>query len=139
MTMTDVGRPIGVSVVAIIAFIQGIIAIVAGIGLIFERNDSNLLEHIDRSSGTLSTYGVISVIWGAVALLVGYGLWHAASWARMVVTILQIFAIAGGVYLLFGWGGNYVWQGIWQILISLFVLWLLFNPRAEEFFYRRAG
>ena len=139
MTMTDVGRPIGVSVVAIIAFIQGIIAIVAGIGLIFERNDSNLLEHIDRSSGTLSTYGVISVIWGAVALLVGYGLWHAASWARMVVTILQIFAIAGGVYLLFGWSGHYVWQGIWQILISLFVLWLLFNPRAEEFFYRRAG
>jgi hypothetical protein len=139
MTTTDLGRPIGVSVIAVIAFIQGIIAIVAGLGLIVERNSSTLLEHIDRSSGTLATYGVGSIIWGALALLVGYGLWHGASWARMVVMILQILALLAGIYLLFGWGGHYLWQGVWQIIVSLFVLWLLFNPRAEEFFYRRAG
>jgi hypothetical protein len=138
MTTAEVGRPISVSVVAIVAFIQGIIAIAAGIGLVVERNDSNLLEHIDRSSGTLSTYGVISIIWGALALLVGYGLWHGGGWARIVVAILQILALAGGVYMLFAWNGSYVWQGIWQIIVSLFVLWLLFNPRADEFFYRRA-
>ena len=139
MTTTAVGRPISVSVVAIVAFIQGIIAIAAGLGLIVERNDASLLEHIDRSSGTLATYGVGSIIWGGLALLVGYGLWHGAGWARILVAILQILSLIGGILLLFSWNGYYLWQGIWQIIVSLFVLWLLFNPRAEEFFHGRAA
>lgn len=139
MTTTAVGRPISVSVVAIVAFIQGIIAIAAGLGLIVERNDASLLEHIDRSSGTLATYGVGSIIWGGLALLVGYGLWHGAGWARILVAILQILSLIGGILLLFSWNGYYLWQGIWQIIVSLFVLWLLFNPRADEFFHGRAA
>jgi hypothetical protein len=139
MTTTAVGRPISVSVVAIVAFIQGIIAISVGLGLIVERNDANLLEHINRGSGTLTTYGVGSIIWGALALLVGYGLWHGAGWARILVAILQILSLFGGILLLFSWDGHYLWQGIWQIIVSLFVLWLLFNPRADEFFHGRAA
>ena len=139
MTTTAVGRPISVSVVAIVAFIQGIIAIAAGLGLIVERNDASLLEHIDRSSGTLATYGVGSIIWGGLALLVGYGLWHGAGWARILVAILQILFLFGGILLLFSWNGYYLWQGIWQIIVSLLVLWLLFNPRADEFFHGRAA
>ncbi len=34
-------------------------------------------------------------------------------------------------------GGHYLWQGIWQIIVSLFVLWLLFNPREGKFFHGR--
>jgi hypothetical protein len=41
--------------------------------------------------------------------------------------------------LLFSWDGYYLWQGIWQIIVSLFVLWLLFNPRADEFFHGRTA
>jgi hypothetical protein len=137
MTTTAVGRPISVSVVAIVAFIQGIIAISVGLGLIVERNDANLLEHINRSSDT--SYGVASIIWGALALLVGYGLWHGAGWARSLVAILQVLSLFGGILLLFSWDGHYLWQGIWQIIVSLFVLWLLFNPRADEFFHGRAA
>jgi hypothetical protein len=139
MTTTAVGRPISVSVVAIIAFMQGIIAISVGLGLIIERNDANLLEHINRSSDTLTTYGVGSMIWGALALLVGYGLWRGSGWARIVVAILEVLALFGGILLLFSWDGHYLWQGIWQIIVSLFVLWLLFNPRADEFFHGRAA
>jgi hypothetical protein len=134
MNVTAVHRPIGVSVIAVIAIIQGIIAIVAGIGFVVERNSDTLLEHIDRSSGTIATYGVTAIIWGAVALLVGFALWGGANWARILVAILQALYLAGGVYLLFAWGGHYLWQGIWQILVAGFVLWLLFNPRADEFF-----
>ena len=138
MTTTAVGRPISVSVVAIVAFIQGIIAVAAGIGLVVERNNNALLEHIDQSSGVVGTYGFMSIVWGALALLVGYGLWHGGDWARIVVAILQVLALAGGVYMLFAWDGHYLWQGIWQIIVSLFVLWLLFNPRADQFFAGRS-
>jgi hypothetical protein len=132
-----VARPISVAVVAIIAFIQGSIAILGGLGFLIERNSSSLIEHIGRSSGTIATYGVVSIIWGALALIVGYGLWRAGNWARLVVAILQVLALAGGVYMLFAWDGHYLWQGIWQIVVSLFVLWLLYNPRADDFFHSR--
>jgi uncharacterized membrane protein YhaH (DUF805 family) len=82
-------RTVGVTVVAVIAFIQGIIAVVAGIGLIVERNNDSLAEHIVQP------------------------------------------------YVLFSWNGHYLWQGIWQILVALAVLWLLFNPRADAFFESR--
>jgi|Tabmets5t2r1_1033131.scaffolds.fasta_scaffold72286_2 hypothetical protein len=139
MSTTAIGRPISVSFIAIIGFIEGIIAIAAGLGLIVERNDANLLEHINRSSSTLTTYGVASIIWGALALLVAYGLWHGAGWARILVAILQVLALFGGILLLFSWDGHYLWQGIWQIIVSLIVLWILFNPRADEFFQGRAA
>lgn len=130
-------RTVGVTVVAVIAFIQGIIGVIAGIGLIVERNNDSLIEHIGQSSGQIQTYGWIAVIWGVLALLVGLGLWNAANWARLVMGVLETLHIAGGVYLLFAWDGAYLWQGVWQILVGLFVLWLLFNPRADAFFESR--
>jgi hypothetical protein len=130
-------RTVGVTVVAVIAFIQGIIAVVAGIGLIVERNNDSLAEHIGQSSGTLQTYGWTMLIWGVLALFVGWGLWNAGGWARITIGILEALQIAGGVYLLFAWNGHYLWQGIWQILVALAVLWLLFNPRADAFFESR--
>ncbi len=135
---TAVGRPVGVTVVAVIATIQGIIGLAVGIGLIVEKNSDTLLSHIDQSSGTVATYGVMAIIWGALALLVAWGLWTGGGWARILVAILEILHVAGGVWLLFWWNGHYLWQGIWQIAVALFVLWLLFNPRADEFFEGRS-
>lgn len=73
----------------------------------------------------------------ALAVLVGWGLWTGADWARIVVAILELLYIAGGVYLLFAWSGHYLWQGVWQICVGAFVLWLLFNPRSDQFFEGR--
>ena len=137
MSTTAAPRTVGVTVVAVIAFIQGIIGLVGGIGLIIERNNDSLVEHIGQSSGTVQTYGWMMVIWGALALLVGWGLWTAGNWARLMLGVLETLHIAGGVYLLFAWDGHYLWQGIWQIIVGLFVLWLLFNPRADAFFESR--
>jgi hypothetical protein len=131
------GRPVGVTVVAVIAFIQGIIGILMGIGLIVERNNDSLIEHIGQSSGQIQTYGWIAVIWSVLALLVGWGLWNGGDWARILVAILEVLHVAGGVYLLFAWSGHYLWQGIWQIAVGLVVLWLLFNPRSDDFFASR--
>jgi hypothetical protein len=131
------GRPVGVTVVAVIAFIQGIIGVLMGIGLIVERNNDSLIEHIGQSSGQIQTYGWIAVIWSVLALLVGWGLWNGGDWARILVAILEVLHVAGGVYLLFAWSGHYLWQGIWQIAVGLVVLWLLFNPRSDDFFASR--
>jgi hypothetical protein len=41
--------------------------------------------------------------------------------------------------MLFGWSGHYLWQGIWQIVVALVVLWILFNRRSDVFFAGRAA
>jgi hypothetical protein len=131
------GRPVGVTVVAVIAFIQGIIGILMGIGLIVERNNDSLIEQIGQSSGQVQTYGWLALIWGVLAVLVGWGLWNGGDWARILVAILEVLQIAGGVYMLFAWNGTFLFQGIWQIIVGLVVLWLLFNPRSDQFFASR--
>ena len=134
---TAVSRPVGVAIVAIVAFVQAFFAILGGLGLIVERNSNELLTHVDSSSNTLTTYGVLAIVWGAAAFFVAWGLWHGANWARLVVGILEGLSIVGGVYLLFAWGGTYIWTGLWQILIALIVLYFLFGARGEEFFSQR--
>lgn len=133
MSTMAAARPVGVTVVAVIATIRGIIAIFAGLGLVIERNSDSLLEQIDQGSGTVATYGVMAFMWGALALLVAWGLWTGGGWARILVAILEVLHVAGGVYLLFAWSGHYLWHGVRQILVGLFVLVVLFNPRADEF------
>ncbi len=127
-------RTIGVTVVAVVLFIQAILGLAVGIGLVVEASNSSLIEHINQSSGTIQAYGWSAIVWSVVAGLVGFGLWKGASWSRIVVAIMEALKIGGGIYLMFSWSGHYLWQGIWQIGIALFVLWLLFNPRSDEFF-----
>jgi hypothetical protein len=101
VTTAAVHRPVGVAIVAILGFVQAIFSFLTGIALIVERNNSALHEHIDNSSGAITSYGVGAIIWGVIAFFVALGLWNGAAWARIVVAILQAIAIGGGVYLLF--------------------------------------
>jgi hypothetical protein len=137
VTTAAVHRPVGVAIVAILGFVQAIFSFLTGIALIVERNNSALHEHIDNSSGAITSYGVGAIIWGVIAFFVALGLWNGAGWARIVVAILQAIAIGGGVYLLFAWGGTYIWSGLWQILIALIVLYFLYGARSEDFFASR--
>jgi hypothetical protein len=134
---TRASRPIGVAVISIVIMIQAVLAIMAGLGLFLERNDESLLSHLDQSSDTVGTYGILAIVWGVVALLVALGLWGGAGWARFLVAIVELLQVVGGVWLLFGWDGHYRTQGVGQIIAAVIVLWLLFNPRADEFFEGR--
>jgi hypothetical protein len=136
--MSSVSRPVGVTIVAVIAFVQAFFAVLGGLALIVERNNSDLLAHVDQSSGRLTTYGVLAVVWGVIAFFVAMGLWNGAGWARIVVGILEVINIVGGIWLLFSWSGTYIWQGIWQIGLALIVLYFLFGARGDRFFASRS-
>jgi hypothetical protein len=138
-TTASVPRPVGVTIVAVIVFVQAFFAVLGGLALIVERNNGDLLSQIEQSSGRVTTYGVAAIVWGLIAFFVARGLWNGAEWARIIIGILQVLNIAGGVYLLFAWSGTYIWQGIWQVGIALFVLYLLFGARGGRFFESRSN
>jgi hypothetical protein len=129
-------RPIAISVLAILAFVQAFFALIGGLALIAEHNDDNLLAHVDQSSDELLWIGIIGLIVGAIAFLIGLGLWRGSEVARTALAVVQVLYIAGGVYHLFAWGGTYLWSGLFQILWALLVLWLLYGLRDDEAFFR---
>jgi hypothetical protein len=134
MGNASVSRPVGVTIISVIAIFQGIVSLAVGIGLVVERNDENLLKHLDRSSDTVAAYGWVAIALGVLALLFGWGLWRGSNVARVGIAILEVGTIASGVYVLVAWDGHQVWRGVEQIVIGLVVLLVLFNRRAQAFF-----
>jgi hypothetical protein len=76
-------RPILVTILGVIGIIQGIVTLIVGIGLIAERNDQDLLDHVDLGSDALLSTGLAALILGALTLLLAIGLLRGAEWARL--------------------------------------------------------
>lgn len=131
-------RPVGVAIIAILVIIQGVFAVLGGIGFIIERNDDDFLSTISATSNEASATGWGLLIYGVIALLVGFAVWRGANWGRAVVGILEVIVIIGAVIGMFSLGSTYFWHSLWSIFFALVILFLLFNPRATEYF-ERAG
>ena len=127
-------RPVLLSVLAILVGIQAVFAIIAGFALFIERNDVDLLRHVDQSSGELGFVGIVVLVIGVVELFVATGLWRGNDFARMLATIVVSLQFIAGLYTFIFYNGTWRWQGLWQTLFAAFVLWLLFNRGAERYF-----
>jgi hypothetical protein len=98
MTLAPVPRPVGVTTVAVIAFVQSSFGILGGLALIIEQNDRELIAHVGQSSGRITTYGVAAIIWGVVIFFAALGLWNGANWARILVGILEVTSPPDCIY-----------------------------------------
>ncbi len=103
-------RPSGVSILAILYFIQGIAWIAGGflLGALFVFG-----------SGWVLVCGGIGVVIGIFYFIIGWGLWTLQGWAR---TVALIFAILGLLNFPIG------------TLISIIILWYLFQPEIKAAF-----
>ena len=48
-------RPVGITVIVVLMWIQGIFGLIAGLVAFFERNDVELRDYWDASSGTITS------------------------------------------------------------------------------------
>jgi len=115
-------RPLGVTLVAIIAWISGFLQIVGSIFVII--------------AGLFITWpailGWISLIIGAITLAVGVGLWRGNSTARTIAMIVFVITIVLQVLGLFT--GASVWSVIGGSLLSVIGLILLSTRDARSYF-----
>lgn len=110
-------RPVGVTVIAVIAWINGAIGIISGIlGLI-------------EGAGTVAW---ITLALGVLTLAVGVGLLNGSNVARVLATIVFLLNVAGAIYLLFN--GGTVWSAIGSGGLSLIALILLYTAKSNAFF-----
>ena len=93
MTDQEVGRPSGVTIIATLAWLEGLINIVGAIGYFFAVRIP-YSEVSDQTTGL--GLAVIGVIW----LAIGYGFFMGLSWARMLGLIWSGIALLSAAWLI---------------------------------------
>lgn len=115
-------RPLGVTIVAIIAWLSGFLQIIGSIFAIV--------------AGLFITWpaiiGWISLIIGVVTLLVGVGLWRGNPTARTIAAIVFVVTIV--LELLSAFAGESLWSAIGGALLPIIGLILLYTRQARAYF-----
>ncbi|GAA5093630.1 hypothetical protein GCM10025760_24060 [Microbacterium yannicii] len=115
-------RPLGVTLVAIIAWLSGFLQIIGSIFVII--------------AGVFLTpaaiVGWLSLVIGIITLMVGVGLWRGNPTARTVAAIVFIANIV--LELLGIFTGETLWSAIGGSILSIIGLILLYTRSARQYF-----
>lgn len=125
-------RPLGVTIVAALAIISGIFDAIGGIVLLTMQSDPAVADGFG-GVGVLVTIAVMSILLGALILLVAWGLLRGNPTARIAATVLQVISLVASI-----------WIGITQpstlpteiasALLALAILMLLWSGEATRYF-----
>jgi len=125
-------RPAGVTLIAVLAWIEGAFNILAGVLLLVFQHEPSV-RSAWSSTGSLITSAILTILFGLVVVLIADGLLRGSGGARIVVTIVQVLAIAADAFTAWAFPGQFTWAAI-SALISLIIIILLWTGRASDFF-----
>jgi len=144
------GRPTGVTILAILNFIGAAFCLLVGIAMILGGGFiATMLSQQGQSSagaagilaGLGAAAGVFIIIIGGVSAVVGFGMWKLKGWARIVSIVL---AAIGAALQLLGLLGSlahfnlfaFVWSVFW-IAIDALIIWYLLKPEVKAAFQQQ--
>ena len=152
--MQKQSRPRGVSTIAILIIIAGVLSLLLGIGLVVIG--PFLMNGVQTTSSNLGSQigpqilGLVFLIFGGILLPLGvanlvmaYGLWKGKGWAWTISIIVLFIGIAinivsisiTGVFSNTGSNllGNII-SGVVSIGISAFIVYYLYRPHVKAYF-----
>jgi hypothetical protein len=125
-TMADTpSRPFGVTVVFILILIVGVLGLVAGVLVLFDRGENQAVGW---------TYGLLTIAISAIYLLVARGIAGGSRVSRLIVGLITLLSLAGGIWVAIVASGSRT-TGLIQAGFALLILFLLYNARASRFFH----
>jgi hypothetical protein len=144
--MTVASRPIGVTVLAMVAAITGVTNILAGLGD-FGIAGGNLGNHRfgETLDQVMTVVGIVLVAVGVLGLATGYGLFRGDNWAWLIARLWASVCIIAGVV---GVGlsllsANRTDQILATVIgstgaaiVAAVVLWYLYRPHVKAAFGR---
>ena len=134
MSQTD-RRPFGVSFLSLLVAVMGAIQIGAGIVILVQRNDDDMLSTLELTSGEATTAGVIAIIWGVLAILVAGALRRGANWARLLIGLLAVANVAVLVWAALSFHEVHWYNVMWPAVIySLVAGYLFLDDDAQAYF-----
>lgn len=138
-TQAPTRRPGVVSFIGIILYVQAFLAAVAAISMLIWRDD--ILDFLEKEGSPLSdgsfTGSIIGEAIAAVLLfLVASGIMRGSKGMRLLVAIVQCFAMGIAIYVLVAHHtGGLVYRSVFTLFIGVFVLWALYgNDESDRYF-----
>ena len=129
-----VARPGGVTLVAVLTWIVGLLDVLAGTILLFQTSVAATVEEFGGASQLIAS-AIFQILVGVVIIAIAGGLLRGSPSARIVVTVFQVLSIMGGVFLAIAYPPGAIGAYI-GIAISLVIIFLLWTGRANAFFRR---
>jgi|SoiMethySBSTD1v2_1073268.scaffolds.fasta_scaffold577400_1 hypothetical protein len=126
------GRPGGVTLVAVLTWIQGLLDVVGGIILLFNVDNPAFEREFGYGDAVLIA-GIATIVIGVVIIAVARGLLRGSRFARGVVTVFVLLSLISAVYVAIAIPAQLV-PAIVSGLLSLIVLGLLWSGKAASFF-----
>jgi hypothetical protein len=144
------GRPTGVTILAILNFIGAAFCLLGGIGMILGGGFiATMLSQQGQGNagaagilaGLGAAAGVVIIICGGISALIGFGLWKLKGWARIVSIVLYGISAALQLLGLLGSLAHFnafavIWSVFW-IAVDAFVIWYLLKPEVKAAFQPR--
>jgi hypothetical protein len=136
-------RPLGVTVIAILMVIGGIVMLFAGIAAVvagsllpFAAQTGNLPDTIPvpMLGGAAVGFGAFMLALGIAALVIAYGLFKGRGWAWTAAVVLSIIGIALAVLQIatsLAFGDP---SGIISLIINGVILYYLYRPHVKAYF-----
>lgn len=129
-----IARPGGVTLVAVLTWIVGLLDVLAGTILLFQTSVAATVEEFGGASQLIAT-AIFQIAVGVVIIAIAGGLLRGSPSARIVVTVFQVLSIMGGVFLAIAYPAGAIGEYI-GIAFSLVIIFLLWTGRANAFFRR---
>jgi hypothetical protein len=139
MTTAPIRAPFGVRFLSILLYVGAILDIIAGIVLITQRNDTELLDTIDATSSDVTTYGVLAIVMGVIVLLIASALRRGSNWARLLVGVIAVVRVVGLIWVTIGYHRVHWYDSLAPTVIYVLVAGYLFFDDDARSFYRRAS
>ncbi|KQX08063.1 MULTISPECIES: DUF7144 family membrane protein [unclassified Leifsonia] len=133
MSLT-VSRPGGVTFIAVLAWIQGVLDIILGVILLFNQNDAALVLDFG-GSGPLITSAIVYILVGIIIIVIARGLLRGSNGARVVVTAFEVITLAAALFVMIAAPSQFL-GALVTAFIALVIILLLWTGRAGAFFRR---
>lgn len=125
--MTTTARPTGVTILAILAAIGGIVAVLGGITLLGVGTVGGIAGY--GVLGALGTFGGLIVLaLGVLWLYVAWGAWNLKPWAWTWLAVVAAFNIVVAIFNLR--------SEFFQVVLNAVILYYLFRPGVKAAFGR---
>jgi hypothetical protein len=123
-------RPLGVTIVAILMIINGIILIASGI---FGVSTAGLLgADLGSLAGAIAATSSIVIALGVASLIIAWGLLTGRGWAWIVTVIISIISIIMSIIAIAT--GNF--GSIISLIINGVILYYMYRPDVKAYFGR---
>ncbi|MCP4434801.1 MAG: hypothetical protein GY812_04775 [Actinomycetia bacterium] len=133
-TLQPAQRPWEVTLLVVLGYIGGFFNLLGGVLIMLDRQDDTFQGLTFHSENQLLAFGLMVAVIGIAQIFLANLLGKGSQIVRVFYAVIAVFNLAAGVWAMVALQSEQRASGTVAAVVSLIVLWLLFNRKSEDFF-----